>query len=311
MDKIGTGGMAGSNEGVRAIPWRSYAMLTVVMLLWAGNSIVARAVREDIPPFTLAFVRWTGAVLIVLPFTWRHVVEDRHRLIAAWQPLLILGLTGIGAFNAFLYSGLRFTTATNGLLVQAAIPALVLLFNWMIFRTRAGMGQVGGVLLSTAGVLLIVAHGAPLSILTVGFNSGDLLILCAVLCWAAYTSLLRLRPDCSPWSFLIATFMIGIVTMAPLAATEAPQIAAMRLTASVIGAFAYVAVLPSLVAYMLYNAAVRNMGAGRAGQTISLMPLFGSLLAVLLLGEVLHAYHLWGMALILAGVVVAALPARS
>lgn len=305
-----TRGMAKSNVGMGGIPWRSYAMLAIVMLLWAGNSIVARAVRADIPPFTLALVRWTGAVLIILPFTWRHVGADRHRLIAAWRPMLILGLTGIGAFNAFLYSGLRFTTASNGLLVQAAIPALVLLFNWLIFRTPAGIAQVGGVIVSTAGVITIVAHGAPLSILSIGFNSGDLLILCAVLCWAAYTSLLRLRPDCSPWSFLLVTFVIGIITMAPLAATEVQEIAAMRLTVPVIGAFAYVAVLPSLVAYMLYNAAVRDIGPARAGQMISLMPLFGSLLAVLLLGEVLHAYHLWGMAVILAGIVIAALPSR-
>ncbi|MCE7796986.1 DMT family transporter [Sphingobium sufflavum] len=291
--------------------WHPYAMLVIVMLLWAGNSIVARAVRGDIPPFTLALVRWTGAVLVVLPFAWRHVVADWPRLIAGWRWLLLLGLTGVGAFNALLYSGLRFTTATNGLLVQAAIPAMVLLLNWLFFRTRAGWAQVGGVLLSTAGVLLIVAQGAPLAIVSVDFNRGDVMILGAVLCWAAYTSLLRLRPDCHPLSFLVATFLIGMVAMAPLAATESAQIAAMRLTGPVIGAFAYVAVLPSVVAYLLYNGAVRDIGAGRAGQMISLMPLFGSLLAVALLGEVLHAYHLWGMAVILAGIIVAAVPSRA
>lgn len=295
----------------RSIAWRSYATLVVVMLLWAGNSIVGRAVRDDIPPFTLAFVRWTGALLILLPFAWRHVVADRQRLIAGWRPLLILGLTGVAAFNALLYSGLRFTTATNGLLVQAAIPAVVLLFDWLFFRTRAGWMQVGGVMLSTVGVLTIVSHGAPLSILTLGFNAGDLLILTAVLCWAAYTSLLRLRPDCNPWSFLIVTFAIGSIAMALFAATELPDIARIRLTLPVVGAFCYVAILPSVVAYKLYNGAVRDIGAGRAGQMISLMPLFGSLLAVALLGEVLHGYHLLGMAVILTGILVAALSFRT
>jgi drug/metabolite transporter (DMT)-like permease len=303
--------MSDSNGSAPVVPWRSYAMLAVVMLLWAGNSIVGRAVRDDIPPFTLAFVRWAGAALVALSFAWRHVVADRHRLVAGWRPLLLLGLTGVASFNALLYSGLRFTTATNGLLVQAAIPAVVLLFNWAFFRTRAGLAQIGGVVLSTTGVLYIIARGAPLSILAIGFNTGDVLILCAVLCWSAYTSLLRLRPDCSPWSFLIVTFAIGIVAMAPLAAMEARSMAPILLSGRVIGAFAYVAILPSLVAYMLYNAAVRDIGAGRAGQTIALMPLFGSLLAVLLLGEELHGYHILGMILILAGIVVAALSARA
>ncbi|HEX7854125.1 MAG TPA: DMT family transporter [Sphingobium sp.] len=296
---------------VAPVQWRSYAMLAVVMLLWAGNSIVGRAVRMDVPPFTLAFVRWTGAALIALPFAWRHLVADWRKLIGQWRPLLLLGLTGIASFNALLYSGLRYTTATNGLLVQAAIPALVLLVNWLLFRVRAGFGQVAGVAVSTVGVLYIVAHGAPLSVLNTGFNFGDVLILCAVICWAVYTSLLRLRPDCNPWSFLIATFAIGIIAMAPLAASEAHQIAAMRLSWKVVGALAYVCILPSLVAYTLYNAAVRDIGAARAGQTISLMPLFGSLLAVALLGETLHAYHAWGMGLILVGILIAALSRRS
>ncbi|MET0362343.1 MAG: DMT family transporter [Sphingobium sp.] len=288
-------------------PWRSYATLTIVMLLWAGNSIVGRAIRADVPPFTLALVRWTGAALIILPFAWRHLARDRAVMLQHWRPLLILGLTGVGAFNALLYSGLRYTTATNGLLMQAAIPAAVLLFNRIGVGVRAGRMEVVGVAISTMGVLYVVAGGVPRSILARTFNVGDLLILCGVACWAAYTVILRFRPECSPLSFLLATFIIGIVTMAPLAATEADRIATIPLRGTVLAAFAYVAVLPSLVAYMLYIRAVRDLGAAAAGQTISLMPLFGSLLAVLLLGERLHAYHLWGMAAILAGIVISAM----
>ncbi|MFT3966869.1 MAG: DMT family transporter [Sphingobium sp.] len=290
--------------------WRSYAMLAIVMLLWSGNMITGRALREDIPPFTLALVRWTGASLAALPFAWRPVMADRAVLLANWPRVLLLGLTGIAAFNAFIYSGLHHTTAANALLLQAAIPALVLVFNALFFRLSTTAGQMIGVALSTLGVLYIVLRGTPLAILSIGFNSGDILVLCGVLSWAAYTSLLRLRPDCNPWSFLIATFAIGIVAMAPLAATEARQIAAMTIGWKVVGGCFYVALLPSLVAYTLYNAAVRDIGAGKAGQTISLMPLFGSLLAAALLGEALRAYHLWGMLLILSGIVVAALPWR-
>jgi drug/metabolite transporter (DMT)-like permease len=292
-------------------PLRSYALLTVVMLFWAGNSIVGRAVRDDIPPFTLAFLRWTGAALFALPFAWRHVVADRAILLAGWRILLFLGLVGIGAFNAMLYSGLHYTTATNGLLMQSAIPATVLLCNRVVFGTRAGWTQIGGVLLSTTGVVFIVTRGTPAILLSLDLNTGDLIILCAVLCWAAYTSLLRLRPDCDPWSFLFITFVLGIMAMAPLAATEMDRIVRIPLGWPVVGAVAYVAILPSLVAYLLYNAAVRDIGAGPAGQMISLMPLFGSLLAVAILGEHLHGYHLVGMAMILSGIVLAALAVRA
>ncbi|MET0363193.1 MAG: DMT family transporter [Sphingobium sp.] len=292
------------------IPWRSYAMLAVVMLFWSGNMIVGRSVRDDIPPFTLAFIRWTGAALMALPFAWRHVVADREVLQTGWPRILLLGLTGVAAFNALVYSGLHYTTATNALLLQAAIPAIVLMCNGLFFRMAPPVAQVVGVVLSTIGVLYILLRGAPLAIFDIGFNRGDMLVLCGVFCWSIYTSLLRIRPDCHPLTFLILTFAIAIVVMAPLAATEAAQIAKMTVSWKVVGACAYVALLPSLVAYLMYNAAVRDIGAGRAGQTISLMPLFGSLLAVALLGEVLHGYHIAGMLLILGGIVVAALAGR-
>ena len=116
----------------------SYTTLVLVMLLWSGNIIVGRAVHGTIPPFTLAFVRWTGATLLALPFALPHLVRERYLLLAHWKPVLLLGFIGIAAFNAFGYSGLRYTTATNGALLQAAIPALVLLFNRLFFGLRVG-----------------------------------------------------------------------------------------------------------------------------------------------------------------------------
>lgn len=295
-----------AGERPRSAVALSYGALALVMLFWSGNFIVGRAVNGVIPPFTLAFVRWTGAALLVLPFAFRHFVADRAALIAGWKPVLLLGLTGVAAFNAFVYSGLRHTTATNALLLDAGIPAFVLLCNWLFFRLRASGVQVAGVVLSMVGVGLIVLRGDPLAILSLDFNIGDILVLCGVLSWAVYTSLLRLQPPCHPLSFLLATFLIGMAAMAPLALMEQLNGPAIPLSWGVAGAFAYVAVLPSLVAYMFYNAAVRDLGAARAGQTINLMPLFGALLAAGLLGEALHGYHLAGMALILAGIAVGA-----
>ncbi|TGX55268.1 DMT family transporter [Sphingomonas gei] len=282
-------------------------MLALVMLLWAGNSIVARAVHDAIPPFFLALLRWTGALMVVAPLAARHFAADRAAIARSWPVIVLLGLLGVAAFNAFLYSGLRYTTASNGMLLQAAIPALVLIVDFVMFRARAGIGAILGVMLSTFGVVIIVFQGQLTALSQVTFNRGDALILGGVVTWAFYTSLLRLRPKLHGQSFLAVTFAIGVVTMLPLAATEWREIATMHFTAQVIGAVIYVALLPSVVAYTLFNAAVATVGPAKAGQAITLMPLFGALLAAFTLGEQLHGHQLAGMTLILSGIVLSAL----
>jgi drug/metabolite transporter (DMT)-like permease len=282
---------------------RVYAVLALVMLLWAGNSIAARAVHDQIPPFTLAFARWSGALLILLPFAWPKVRADWPAIRRRWREILLLGAVGVGCFNAFLYSGLRETTATNGLLIQAGIPALVLLFDLLLFRVRPRAVQILGVAIAALGVLVIVFRGDPSAFATMRFGRGDALVLCAVVAWSLYTALLRLRPALHPLSFLALTFMVGVVAMAPFAIAEWRS-EAVILTPKSIGGITYVAVLPSVVAYFLYNKAVGEIGAGAAGQTISLQPLFGALLAAAILGEPLHGYHLAGMLLITIGVAV-------
>jgi len=284
----------------------SYASLSIVILFWSGNFIVGRAVNGVIPPFTLALVRWSGALLLLLPFAWPHLRSDRQQLLSHWKTVLLLGLTGVAAFNAFVYSGLQFTTASNGLLLQAAIPALVLLFSRLAFGERASALQIGGVTLSMLGVAIIVLRGDLAALARLTLNFGDFLVLCGVVSWAFYTSLLRLRPGCHPASFLAATFIIGAVAMTPLAAIEIMGGVRIPLRADVLGAFIYVALFPSLVAYVLYNAAVKNIGAAPAGQMITLMPLFGAGLAALLLGEALFRFHFVGMLLILGGIVLGA-----
>lgn len=290
--------------------WLSFAALALVMLLWVGNSIVGRAVRDDVPPFTLAFVRWMGALIVVLPFAWRHLQTDGAALLRHWRIVLTLGLVGVAAFNGLLYSGLRHTTATNALLLQAGIPALVLLFDRTIFGLRATRWQVLGVTVSTLGVLAIITRGLPEALLGLHFGGGELLILAAVLAWSLYTSLLKLRPGIHPLSFLTATFVIAAVAMAPLAVHEWQQGERIVWGPLAFGSMAYVALLPSAVAYGLYNAAVADLGAGRAGQAITLMPLLGALLAAALLDEPLLQFHFLGMVLILAGIVVASLRLR-
>jgi len=291
-----TAGAAGGGHRREA-----YCLLLIVMMLWSGNFIVGRATSGLIPPFTLAFMRWTGALFLIMPFARRSIAADAARLRASWRIVCLLGLTGVAAFNALIYSGLRETSATNALLLQAAIPALVLIADRLIYGIASSRGQIAGVSLSVVGVVVIVSQGSPAMLAHFVFGRGDLLVFAGAVSWSLYTVLLRRRPPVRPISFLSATFAIGVVTMLPLAATEWAQIRTIPWRPPVIAACLYVAVLPSLLAYALYNRAVGFVGAGPAGHMISLMPLIGALLAAFLLGETLHAYHLAAMALIVAG----------
>jgi drug/metabolite transporter (DMT)-like permease len=281
----------------------AYVSLVLVMLLWAGNSIVGRAVHQDIAPFTLAFLRWTLAAALLLPFAARHIAHDRATLIRHWKPVLLLGIFGIAGFNGFLYSGLRYTNATNAMLLQAAIPAGVLLADRALFGQSAPMRQMVGIALSTAGVIVVVLRGDPRVFADMSLGRGDLLVMGAVAVWALYASLLRRKPDVHPLSLLSVTFVIGALGMAPLAAAE--WLAGDRPIwgPAVISAILYVAIFPSIISYALYNRAVERVGPAKAGQANALLPVFGALIAAALLDEPLHAYHLAGMALILGGII--------
>jgi drug/metabolite transporter (DMT)-like permease len=289
---------------------RAFAALGLVMLLWAGNSIVARAVRFDVPPFTLAFLRWLGASLVLAPFAIGPLRRDWRVLLASWRIMLLLGLLGIGAFNALLYSGLQYTTATNALLMQAAIPAAVLVLDRILFGVRSPGWQTVGVAFSIMGVVTIVFEGDPGRLFSLHFGFGDVLILTSVLVWAIYTVFLKRRPDVSAISFVAATFFLGVLAMAPFALWEMIQGQRIVWSGGAIGAIAYVAVLPSLISYFLYNWATGVVGPARAGQAITMMPLLGAFVSAALLGEALAPFHYAGMVLIVAGIGLSTLALR-
>ena len=289
---------------------QAFLLLGLVMVLWAGNSIVARAVRFDVPPFTLAFLRWSGATLAVAPFAIRPLGRDWPAIRRGWRPLLFLGLMGIGAFNALLYSGLQYTTATNALLLQAAIPAAMVLFDRLFFGVRSSGWQIVGVSASMLGVAAIVFQGDPAALLRLRFGFGDALILVSVVVWALYTVFLRVRPAISPTSFIAVTFSIGVLAMAPPAAMEMQAGETIAWSWPVVAAILYVALLPSLLSYFIYNHATGIVGPANAGQAITLMPLFGAVIAAVLLGERLHPFHFAGMAFILAGIALSLFSAR-
>lgn len=288
--------------------WLTYAMLACTILFWSGNAIVGRAIRTDIDPVSLAFLRWVGASLVIAPFAWRGLRTDLPRIRACWKMTAVLCLTGVAGFNTLLYAGLQTTPATNALLVQALIPGLVLIFAAVAFGQFERGWKVTGIMLSVFGAMFTIFKGDIHSVLALGLGRGDLFVFAACLCWAVYTVLLRFAPQVRPATFLFVTFAGGALFLLPFVVLSSGT--HVEWSWSTLAAIGYIAIFPSVAAYYLFNAAVARAGHAIAGQAITLMPLIGALLASLLLGEALHWYHGAGMALILLGIVTAAFSAR-
>jgi drug/metabolite transporter (DMT)-like permease len=295
----------GGGWSIAALYDSAYPLLVLALLFWAGNFIVGRAVRDDVPPIALAFGRWFGGFLVVMIVARRHLWRDLPVLMAVWPRILLLSAVGIAAFNTFVYLGLRSTTAINALLEQSVMPVVILLYSYLLFRERVSAAQLAGVLISLLGVVVIVTRGEPLALFHIELNVGDAWVLAAVAAYAAYTALLRLRPAVHPTSFLAATFLLGSMMILPFAIWEELAGNVLRATTPTFLAIGYVAVFPSVLAYFCYNRGVDLIGANRAGQFMHLMPVFGSVLAILLLGEEFRLFHAGGALLIFAGIVLA------
>lgn len=282
-----------------------YLLLALTMLFWSGNFIVGRAVNGAVPPIALAFGRWAGAFLLVIGFALPHLRRDAPVLRHSWPRLLLLSALGVAAFNTCVYIGLQSTTALNALLLQSAMPVLILLGSFLLFGDRPGALALGGVALSLAGVAVIVGQGSWASFAALTVNPGDAWILAAVAAYAVYSAALRLRPAVHPLSFLAVTFALGAAMLLPFAVAEHMAGRVVRGDLTTVLAMGYVALFPSVLAYACFNRGVELIGANRAGPFVHLMPAFGSVLAVLLLGEAFQPFHAAGIALIGAGIVLA------
>lgn len=282
-------------------------LLALANLLWAGNFIVGRAVAGAVPPVALAYWRWTGAFVVALGFAWPHLLREWRVLLKHAPTLVVLAVTGIASYNTLTYIGLHDTTAVNALLLQSAMPLVILLWAFALYRERPGVFQSLGVAVSLLGVAVIAGRGSPAALTALSFNRGDVWVVGAILVYALYTVLLRRRPPVHPLSLLVVLMGIGSAVMLPFYVAEAYGGAAITGGWPSWAAIAYTAVLPSLVSYMFFNRGVELIGAARAGQSMHLMPVFGTLLAMVFLGEHTEVYHGVGIALIAAGIALAQL----
>lgn len=280
-----------------------YILLILTTLFWAGNFVLGRAVNTVISPITLSFWRWALALLILLPFSLRHLISQWSLLRKNGRELIVFGILGIACFNTFVYIGLHSTTATNALLLNSIIPVLIVIISRVFAAVPVSRTQAVGILISLAGVVTIICRADIGRLLALRINSGDLWILLAVVCWSVHTFRLRLRPaGLHPLCFLSAIIAIGLICIFPFYLWEISR--GNRITLDIVscGSMLYVGIFPSVLAYIFWNHAVVELGPNRTGLFIHLMPVFGTILSIVFLGESLQFFHVVGICLISLGI---------
>ncbi len=297
-----------SSEATAPRSWlanQPYLLLSITALCWAGNAIVGRLAAGHIPPVTLSFLRWSIAFLIILPFAWKHLKRDWGAIRARLGTMIVLSVTGIGAFNTLQYWALEHTQALNTLLLQSAGPLFVAMWSLILLGVRLTLAQAGGIALSLTGVLVILLHGDLTALTAIEFNKGDLIFTVALAIFGLYSVLSLKRPKIHGLSFVGFTFGCGAACLIPLLIWELLSRPVMQLDAMNLLTLFYVAVFPSTLAYLCFNRGVQLIGANRAAPFFHVVPVFGSAMAIVFLGERPQLFHIIGFALVLTGVFVA------
>lgn len=285
----------------RADDWTAAAALTLAALFWSGNFIAGRALRVDIDPITLNTLRWTLASLTFLPFVASALRAHVGALRRHWRYLLALGATGIAAFHMAVYIALTQTTATNALLVLALAPVVILIGAALTGAGRPSGQQWAGSTVSVIGVAILVTSADPAVLRSLSFNAGDLWMLGAVALWAVYSLLLKWRPRALPPTVTLAASMfVGAVLMLAVLLLSPGGIRFAVTTASLLP-LVYIVAFPSLLAFRLWAFGVARMGPARAGQFVNLMPVFGPVLAMAILGERIAPVQMGGALVVLTG----------
>lgn len=290
---------------------RAVLALSGAALLWSGNFIAGRALRDEIDPLTLNLLRWSLCLLVLLPFVgakaWRH----RHVVLREWRLLLALGATGIAAFHSMAYQALASTSAISALLMLALTPAAILAGSALIGASRPSRRQWAGTSLSLIGAAVLLTRAGATAFAGLVPARGELWMIAAVAVWAAYSLLLRRKPVDLPSDVMFAASIAPAIVLlvaawpfaaAPLHAAPTPQL---------LGALLYISLGASLVGFLLWSHGVATLGPERAGQFVNLMPVFGAILAVALLGDTITASQVAGALFVFAGMAVSELPGRT
>ena len=282
-----------------------YLLLSLTALFWAGNIVLARHVGDHVPPITLTTIRWFGTFLILLPFAWPHLKRDWPALRAHLPLMLLLSAIGYAFNNAISYWALQYTQALNALLIQSSGPLFVALWSLVLFGVRLTGAQLAGIAISLAGVLTIILRGDFAALAGITFNKGDVMFAASLVSFGLYSALMPRRPVTHQLSLISFTTCCGALLLVPFSVWEFSTGATLKFDFLTLATLAYVLIFPSTLAYLFFNRGIALIGPNRAAPFFHLVPVFGSAMAILLLGEQPRLFHLVGYLLVLAGVVIA------
>jgi drug/metabolite transporter (DMT)-like permease len=282
-----------------------YLLLGLTMLFWAGNINVGRYAAGHVPPVALGTLRWVGATLILLPFALPYLRADWPTIRKHAAMLTLLSLLSISAYNTLTYYGLQYTEAINAVILQSTGSLVLVGFTFLLFGERLGPWQLFGMLLSLAGVAVVVSRGDWSTLLQYRLNIGDFILLAAIASYSLYSALLKKRPPLHPMSFIVLTMGWGSVLLMPFLAAEIAGGHSVPIDAKSVLIIAYVVIFPSLLAHFFFFRGVELLGANRAAPMMYLIPVLATALAIAFLGEQLYPFHVAGFMLVLGGVLIA------
>jgi len=284
---------------------KAYIFLVITGLGWAANAVVGKFAVGHVGPMTLTLGRWSIALAIIVLIALPQIRADWPEIRKSWLVCFVFAGLGFTGFNALLYTALLHTSAINVVIEQAGIPGLIFLGNFLLFRIKLGIGQIAGYMITLLGVAVTASNGSLQTILNLGFNVGDLMMLLACVVYASYTISLRYKPNIH-WKSLFASSAIGAMVAAlPLFAWEVSSPGFIVPDLIGWGAILFTALAPSLMSQILYVRGIELIGSNRAGLFINTIPVFGTLLAVIFLREPLLGFHIVALFLVIAGIAIA------
>ncbi len=284
---------------------RVYILLALCVLFWSGNFILGRFVNENIKPLELAFFRWLFVFIFIIPIIYKL---DIKRLFTIYKKnfflLTTLAILGITCFNTFLYIALQTTTATNALLINSTIPILILILSFIILKTTISKYQTIGIILSTLGVIFLVLKGDVLNFSNIKLTKGDFWIIASSFTWAIYSTIIKLKPkELNHIELFVIIVFLGLIFLTPFYLIQGYTInKEIELLKNNWYFFLYVSIFPSLLSFYFWHIGIDEIGAEKTGQFTHLMPIFGSTLAFVFLGERLQFFHLVGAVFIALGI---------
>ena len=283
----------------------AYLLLILTTIFWSGNFIVGKAASTyQIPPFSLNFYRWLFAGLILLPFTFKEILNKKHHIINNLGLYVVLGITSITIFNSTVYYSLYHTQVINSILLISTIPVWIIFFSFLLKIEKTNIYQIFGVIFSLIGVIAIITKSDIKIFLNLQFNKGDISMVIAMLSWAIYSSLLKKKKyELSQLSLLQIIIFTGLIFLTPIYFLELNYGYKIIMGTPFILTLIYVVIFPGLLAFIFWIKGISIIGANRAGVFLHLMPIFGSTLAIIIFNEKFMYYHLFGAIFIILGLV--------